>query len=238
MRIVCGLVNEYRDAPGDFDKWLADPHSGGHLANLRNEDQHTHILKFALDGLEERQRQFLSRVAAMDDAAAYATVKALSTFAESAELNKALKNLEDRGLLQWDRDANAYDMHPVVRAYAVEQLGEQDREGAYNAIRDHFAALPPERIDEATDLADLRNSIQIFRALVGAGRLREAAGFYVGDLADAILTSVCGYTTARELVRLLLERARPNPIEVLGSRLWSPLASGLALALHNSRREA
>ncbi len=122
MRIVCGLVNEYREAPGDFDKWLADPHSGGYLASLTNEDQHKHILKFALDGLEERQRQLLSRIAAMDDAAAYETVKALSTFAEPAELNKALKNLEDRGLLQWDRDSNTYDHWCPARS-RIESIG-------------------------------------------------------------------------------------------------------------------
>jgi hypothetical protein len=231
MRIVCGLVNEYREAPGDFDKWLADPNSGGYLASLTNEDQHTHILKFAFDGLGERQRQLLSRIAAMDDAAAYETVKALSTFAEPAELNKALKNLGDRGLLQWDRDANTYDMHPVVRAYAVEQLGEQDRTGAFNAIRDYFAALPPEKLDEATELSHLRNSMQAFRALARAGRLREAASLYIGDLADALFHSVCAYGTVRELVLLLLERTRPDPAEVLGRSDWAYLSNDLGGAL-------
>ncbi len=138
------------------------------------------------------------------------------------------------------RTAVTYDMHPVVRAYAVEQLGEPDRVGAYNAIRDHFKALPPEKLDQATELTHLKNSIQIFRALVGAGKLREAARFYVGDLANALLFSVGAYGTARELARLLLDRARPNPVEALGASGWSYFTNYLAVALQilGERREA
>lgn len=34
----------------------------------------------------------------------------------TALLNAALEDLENRGLLRWDRSTNSYDMHPVVRA--------------------------------------------------------------------------------------------------------------------------
>ncbi len=39
-------------------------------------------------------------------------------FATDRELDAALSELEDRGLLGWDRRANRYDLHPIVRGVA------------------------------------------------------------------------------------------------------------------------
>ena len=39
-------------------------------------------------------------------------------FATDLELDAALNVLEDRGLLGWDRRANRYDLHPIVRGVA------------------------------------------------------------------------------------------------------------------------
>src|SRR5262249_17504884 len=65
-RVVCGTVN---DPPhrGDFDKWLDDPEAGGKLklANLDLKQRHTHILSFALTGLQPLQRQLLSRISVL-----------------------------------------------------------------------------------------------------------------------------------------------------------------------------
>jgi hypothetical protein len=60
----------------------------------------------------------------------------------TAQLGAALKDLEDRGLLWWDRSSNTYDLHPIIRAYAYEQLEDTDRVQANDRVRDHFQALP------------------------------------------------------------------------------------------------
>ena len=45
---------------------------------------------------------------------------------ESLEpLHQALTTLEERGLVQWNRQSNRYDLHPVVRAYAYGQARRQ-----------------------------------------------------------------------------------------------------------------
>ncbi len=43
----------------------------------------------------------------------------------TAQLGAALKDLEDRGLLWWDRSSNTYDLHPIIRAYATNNWRKQ-----------------------------------------------------------------------------------------------------------------
>ena len=69
-------------------------------------------------------------------------------------LHQALSTLEERGLVQWDRAHNRYDLHPVVRAYAYGKL--EDREATYAQVRSYFEALPAEDTEQAQDVADLR----------------------------------------------------------------------------------
>jgi hypothetical protein len=40
----------------------------------------------------------------------------------TAQLDAALKDLENRGLVSWDRSSNSYDLHPIVRVYTYDQL--------------------------------------------------------------------------------------------------------------------
>ncbi len=57
-----------------------------------------------------------------------------------------MKTLEHRGLLHWDKTANKYDLHPIVRRYAYERLTAPDRTAAHTRLHDYFAAMPePEK---------------------------------------------------------------------------------------------
>jgi tetratricopeptide (TPR) repeat protein len=252
LRIVCGMVSDYRPRPGDFDAWRADPREGGGLkmADLELKQRYTHILDHAFRGLGEKSRQLLSRIAALSDAASYDAIAVLNPFVPApppvvpvprsweskepharyqqalkaykasaeyhqgcADFHAALRDLEERGLIQWDRDENTYDMHPVVRAFAFEQLEHHDRRHTYNVLRDHFASLPPENVRDATELVHVKNTIEIVRALIGAGRTTEAITFYKGGFSNALLFSIGGYHTVVELMSSLLaaEQAAPGP---------------------------
>jgi tetratricopeptide (TPR) repeat protein len=293
LRIVCGMIADYRPKPGDFDAWRADPHAGGglKLGELPLKQRYTHILEYAFRGLGEKERQLLSRIAVLSDAADYATIvvlnpfvppppekvpepegpypdfdwqrfglwlnrprlatghasieaeragyrpaylaayelhreayeryqEALRSYFSSAEhrqamtnFHSALSDLEDRGLLQWDRHRNTYDLHPVVRGYAFEQLEEHDRTQTYSAIGDHFAALPPDNLDEATELSHVKNSLEVLRAFIGAGRFQEAVEFYSGDLAQSLLFVIGGYNVIVELIGPMIGHdGRGSPI--------------------------
>jgi tetratricopeptide (TPR) repeat protein len=251
LRIVCGVASDYRPHPGSFDAWLADPSAGGglKLSEMPLKQRYTHILEYAFRGLPAMTRQLLARIAVLSDSADYGTVAVLNPFlsttekqtpegsalvdderAAVAQLHQALGDLEDRGLLQWNREENTYDLHPVVRAYAFEQLEEQDRKRAYNRIRDHFAAMPPENLEDASELAHLKNSLEIVRALIGAGRVQEAVDLYEGDLARNLLFSIGANHVVVELLEPMLRRHAAD-VPLLDKRSGARIVNDLALAL-------
>jgi tetratricopeptide (TPR) repeat protein len=116
-----------------------------------------------------------------------------------ALLDGALKDLVDRGLLWWDRSSNSYDLHPIIRAYARDQLEETDRIQANDRIRDHFQALPPEDPARATSVEDLNQTITIFRALVGANHLSDACRLWA-NIGNVLLVDLGAYATIIELL--------------------------------------
>ena len=113
------------------------------------------------------------------------------------------RNLENRGLLQWDREGNRYEMHPVVRGHAAEIIEENDRTQTFLKVRDHFASLPPDDLAKATELVHVAHSLEIYRCLVGAGKLDEAASFYSGKLSSALLIHVGAFPIVLELLEPL-----------------------------------
>lgn len=228
LRVVCGMVNDYAREPGFFDHWIEDPEAGG---ALRGVTSHSQILEFALARLDPKQRQLLSRIAVLRDTASYETIRVISPFASAVELHAALKTLEDWELLQWDRHANTYDLHPAVRGVAFDQLESSDKAGTYKALRDHFAAMPPEDLKRATELDHLKNSIEVFRLLLGAGLLKEAASHYFGELANALHYSIGAYRVVCELLRELLKAAGDEPWKVLGPKPASYVQGALTIAL-------
>jgi tetratricopeptide (TPR) repeat protein len=215
LGIVAGLVTDYARDPGNFDRWADDPQGGAalHLSKLDLKQRRTHILASALNGLEPDARQLLSRIAALPDAAAFETVRALNPFKQIPDaltrLVAALQDLERRGLLQWDREKNSYDLHPVVRGYAFDALGETERKDISNQIVDHFQSKPRDRYDEAKTLAHLQHSVIIFRALVQANRLDDAARFYEGGFAQGLVFSI----EAHHLILALLKPLFPDGFE-------------------------
>ena len=115
--------------------------------------------RVALRGLNENARKLLHTVAAFRMPATWETLRALLVEAErgleaasipddeSAEkpaeprtpkpcvtdqsLDLILTELEDRGLVGWDKKANRYDLHPIVRGVVWQALDGQSRKGIY-----------------------------------------------------------------------------------------------------------
>jgi len=101
-------------------------------------------------------------------------------------LDNMLTDLRTRGLLQWDRSSNLFDLHPVVRGYAVGVLDGEARARSGQHVADLFAARAAPAYEEATGLADLANPIQTVRALNLAGKVKEAWDVLNGDLRRAL----------------------------------------------------
>jgi HEAT repeat protein len=177
IRALAGEVDRYRPAPGDFDRWRAD-HGEFDPFSLPLTQIKSHILEFALRGLTELEERLLHTIAAFRSPATYATLAALlvggdKPFPDDVSLDKALTELEDRGLVGWDRRANRYDQHPVVRGVAWQGLDSESRTTIYGALEHHFSSLPKASDEEAT-AEDLTAAYELLHALVHLKRFEDA----------------------------------------------------------------
>lgn len=216
LGVVAGLVRDYRLEPGEFDRWLADPAAGGalRLSDLNLIQRRQHILAVALTELAPGHQRLLGWISALPGKISWPTLQAINPFLTEpqprtvlspslpevkVQLDLALKDLEERGLLWWDRSSNSYDLHPIIRADAYDRLESTDQVQANDRIRDHFQALPPEDLQRAGSVEDLSRTITIFRALVGAGHLGEAISFWQ-TFKSVLMDDLGAYATMVELL--------------------------------------
>jgi Domain of unknown function (DUF4062) len=228
--VVAGLVRDYRAQPGRFDRWAADPEGGARLtvSSLDLTQRRTHILQAAFAGLEPRPRKLLGFISVLPGSAQWETLVGINPFRPhrsepdaraKAQLVTALKDLEDRGLLWWERWSNTYDLHPIIRAYAYDQLEDIDRFTANDRVRDHFQALPPEDPDRAASVEDLTQTITILRALIETDNSGDASRLW-NRFNATFMFSLSAYSTVAELL---------TPLAVNGSM---PVRASLAVAYH------
>ncbi|MEL7436134.1 MAG: hypothetical protein AAFN11_19480, partial [Chloroflexota bacterium] len=123
--------------------------------------------------------QRLSYEAYLKEKEAYEQYLKSAEFRETeSDFDDLLDELEERGLLRWNREKDTYDMHPVVRGYAFDQLEDDAKTPTFERIEGYFRAQPADDVKNAKEVADLTNTIAIYRALVGAEKLDEAAWFF------------------------------------------------------------
>jgi len=233
LRALAGEIADYRPAPGDFSRWRkANPKFDPTRLDLKNAK--THVLKYALQGLSEAQKQVLHTLAAFRMPAGWETLEAL--FNKSQEsgtgqhpdneegtrhsgrdcrnpeakdgifqslgpheshpceldsgnpcrnedtsptrvqtLDQILTELEDRGLVGWDRRANRYDLHPIVRGVVWAALADNARQDVYSQLHGYFDAAPrPPDYLQVESLEDLTPAIELYHTLIGLGHFDDA----------------------------------------------------------------
>lgn len=118
-------------------------------------------------------------------------------------LDVALTELEDRGLVGWDKPANRYDLHPIVRGVVWSGLGDDARRGVYTNLHAHFEALPMIDEDEVSRLEDLTPAIELYNTLIGLARYDDAFIVFRDRLGDATLYRLSASRQRVELRELL-----------------------------------
>lgn len=116
-------------------------------------------------------------------------------------LDEAIKYLEKRGLLQYDRQAGHYDLHPVVRGVASSGLAKQDTRSLGQRVVDHFSARPHDPYQRAETLNDLRDGLHVVRTLLRMGEFQKAYDAYAGDLAHALSFNLEAHAETVALLR-------------------------------------
>jgi tetratricopeptide (TPR) repeat protein len=245
--IVAGLVRNHFKAPGDFDQWENDP-NGGASVDLTDKDikqRRNHILKQAFDGLDKLTHALIARIAMISNAVGWDVLEALNPArhhpAHAANpgrwLNRALADLEARGLLQCDRHARKFDLHPVVRGYAVRSLDADSRAETGQQVAGYYASRPEPAFETAATVDELADVMQVVQALNAGGKVKEAWNALSGDLRVA-LTRLEWHYEILGLMRPLFPHGWNNPAEGIGAAGLVANEAAVALRAVGMRREA
>ncbi len=230
IQALAGEIKRYRPASGNFQEWRkAHPHFDP-AQFPRLQEAMGHVLEFALQNLSDKDRQVLHIIAAFRMPASYDTLTALligegKPCAAERELDALLTELEDRGLIGWDKRANRYDLHPIVRGVVWSGLADNTRRAVYTTLQIHFDSLP--KIDDWEDvnsLEDLMPAIELYNTLIGLGRYDDAEILFCEQINKATLYRLNASRQRAELLEMLF----PDGLDKL-PRLSSP--SGQAFTL-------
>lgn len=208
IRALAGVVANYKRAPGDFDVWRKNNPDFNPmtlpLANVKS-----HVLSFALADLDDKAKKVLHTVAAFRMAASYDTLASVLVkqgfFPTETALDAALVELEDRGLIGWDKSANRYDLHPIVRGVTWDGLDGDGKRGVYENLHAHFEAVPNEFRDytKVNSLEDLAPAIELYNTLIGLGRYDDAVRLFEERIDKAILYRLSASQQRVELLEML-----------------------------------
>src|SRR5215213_1147942 len=216
IQALASEVARYRPAPGDFDAWRR-AHPDFNPFGLPLVQVKSHVLAFALRGLDDKAQQVLRTVAAFRMPASYDTLAALligegKACADERELDGVLTELEDRGLVGWDKRANRYDLHPLVRGVVWSGLGDDARRVVYTSLHAYFEALPMvDDYNKVNSLEDLTPAIELYNTLIGLGRYDDAERLFYERLEDATHFRLSASRQRVELLELLF----PDGLEQL-----------------------
>lgn len=221
LQLLASEVAEFRDAPGDFDAWKkANPEFN--VFGLPLIQVQSHVLTYALKGLSEAELRTLQVIAGFRMPASMTTLKALllendkdkldSVFSSVGALDQALTTLEDKGLLGWDRNANRYDLHPIVRGVVWNNLDSQRQYEIHGSLKSHFEAMPAvEDYTQVESIEDLRSAIELYNSLIEMKLYDEANHTFQHKLNQATLYRL----SANNLRVDLLERVFVDGIDQL-----------------------
>lgn len=155
------------------------------------------------------------------------------------ELVKTVRDLERRGLLQYDAQARRYDLHPVVRGISAGGLRQEEKEHYGQRVVDHFSQQSHAPFEQAESLEDLSSGLHVTRALLQMGRLRQAASTIVSELSNALLINLEAYAETLSLIRPLFPKGWATLPDNVEESLACDLATSAyyALSVFNEERE-
>ncbi len=229
IQALAGEIAHYHRAPGDFNVWRSN-HPDFDPFSLPLVQARSHILEYAFRELNESAKKVLHTVAAFRMPATYDTLAALligkdKVFSNENELDVALLELEDRGLLGWDKRGNRYDLHPIVRGVVWGGLTDDMRRDVYTTLHAHFEAMPKiENYLQVESLEDLTPAIELYNTLIGLGRYDDALVVFRVRIEDAALYRLNASSLGVDLLEMLFA----DGLEQL-PRLSNPRAQGYML---------
>jgi tetratricopeptide (TPR) repeat protein len=170
-------------------------------------EHQNHILEVAYNGLPPRQQKLLSMIACFRSST---NLDTLESIAENKDtLDEDLRDLMERGLVQFDKTNSIFDLHPIVRRFAYDRLTTPDRTSAHVVIVVYFEAVPqPQKIEKLEDLAPI---IELYHHMVRAGNLDEARKLFHDRLHNTLHYQFGAYQIIVELISALFLDGEDKP---------------------------
>lgn len=230
--VLAGLINNYLPGRGDFDVWASARDGGAalNLASLELAQKRNHILRAALDALPEPSRQLLSTLALLSEAVDYSTLSAINP-QPPPQLATTVRDLESRGLLQYDLQARRYDLHPVVRGIAAGGLQHEERLTYGKRVIDYFSQQSHGPYEQAETLDDLRNGVNLVRTFLQMGQYDEAFATYRGALSNALTFNLEAHASILALIQPFFRKGWSSLPEDLDTSSACYLANEAGLSL-------
>ncbi|MEM1330049.1 MAG: DnaA/Hda family protein [Planctomycetota bacterium] len=110
--------------------------------------------------------------------------------------------LQDRGLVYYDRGADSFSLHPIIRSVVRDQFSsETERAESRDALLKHYAdAEEPEHV---SSVDDLRFEIGLYRQLARSEDFDQAFEFYQHRIDEPLRVSLGDCLTCIDLLRML-----------------------------------
>ncbi|MBU4491112.1 MAG: DUF4062 domain-containing protein, partial [Euryarchaeota archaeon] len=228
LRLLSGMIVHDMKSCGDIKAWTKyNP-----LPKLIPKEHH--ILELAYNSLDKKKQVFVSKLSAFRNPMDYDAVLIFNDLGDDEKFNDCLNELVDRGMLFRNEKGNKFDMHPVVRKYCYDRLG--DRKGVHSKLRDYFAAIPaPEKIESVDDMAPV---IELYHHTVRAGKYDEATDLYDNRLWDKLYYRFGAYQMEIELLRALFPDGEDKPPRLKNEsyQAWTLTVLALCYALSGQPR--
>jgi tetratricopeptide (TPR) repeat protein len=152
----------------------------------------------------KRQKQYEAALSRWQDYDKAVQARLASAeFRSAPKLQSTVRDLEQRGLLQWDGHARKYDLHPVVRGVGSGgmALAERDRHG--QRVVDHFSAQPHRPYKDAETMEDMHSGLHVVRTLIRMRRNQRAASELRNGFLGALYENLDAHSESLSLLRPL-----------------------------------
>ncbi|MDQ3804170.1 MAG: tetratricopeptide repeat protein, partial [Acidobacteriota bacterium] len=235
IQLLASAVANYTPAPGNFDRWRQDnPDFNPLIRDLKKRG--THVLEFAMRGLDGPAGVVLRTVALFHAPASYDALHAIlvgggKPFHDVEALSGALLDLVNRSLLGWDKPHNRYDMHPLVRLHVQGSLNPETLRETFAARLPYFEQRPvPSARRDVQRLEDLNDTIELYHTYIGLGDYDKAARVFTSRLSRAMLYRLSVSCYGVMLLKRLFPGGMGHPPGVTDPTLQAKVYNFLATA--------
>ncbi len=149
------------------------------------------------------------------------------------KLEQTIHDLEERGLLQYDRNTRRYDLHPVTRGIAAGGLQMVEKERYGQIVVDFFSAQAQNPYEQAESQMDIQAGINIVQVLLKMEHYQEAIDAYRGELSNALFFNLEAYSEVLALIKPFFPNGWNTSPVFIQSQDIPYLTNDAALALSN-----